>query len=135
MSLINSIEGIYSIVFTYLSIASGFSMTAFALISSSQYSRRLYRIQSRDNSKTMLHILVGRVRSAVIFFVFLMATIIGGSVIPWSEAMSIWRAVYNLGVLLMTLASFVLFARQVTAIAKFVIQSAKIDADETDHLT
>jgi hypothetical protein len=55
---------------TFLSITTGFTITALSIIATSNFATHLYRIEDeKDNSKTLLHILVGKFKRSTLLFV------------------------------------------------------------------
>lgn len=56
----------FEYIITFLSIAVGFNITALSIIANSAFSGRLYNIEdSKDNSRTLLHVLVSEFRTAI----------------------------------------------------------------------
>ena len=64
----------FDMILTILSVLLGFALTAISVIATSSYSVKLYNIEdSKDNSKTLLHILIDKFKS---FIYWSLATLI-----------------------------------------------------------
>lgn len=63
-------------IITFLSITTGFTITALSIIASSTFSKQLYSIEeAEDNSKTLLHTLVYQFKNSTLLFVATIALI------------------------------------------------------------
>ena len=55
---------------SFLSITTGFTITALSIIATSPFSKNLYKLEDKaDNSKTLLHVLVDKFKSATYIFI------------------------------------------------------------------
>lgn len=123
-------------IITFLSITIGFTITALSIIANSSFSKQLYsREDSKDNSKTLLHILVDHFKYSTflfvttiilifIYFFFIedeskceIFSILGNNIsIPIILKATIWYS---------TIWSFICFIMLINLFSKFVIKSAK----------
>lgn len=56
----------FSDIVTFISIATGFSITSLSIIATSTFSKNLYQKEdSKDRSKTLLHVLVGNFKNSI----------------------------------------------------------------------
>jgi hypothetical protein len=120
---------------TFLSISIGFNITALSIIATSPFAKRLYTIEDEnDNSKTLLHVLVGRVKSTTIIFVICLALILlysffGKNPFSW-EKMHIshftfyFRDIIRSLVWFSTIMSVTVFISLIYLFSSFVIKSA-----------
>lgn len=61
----------------FLTIATGFNITAFSIIANSPFSSKLHNIEDKnDNSKTLLHVLVNKFRNSTLLFLCTIALIL-----------------------------------------------------------
>ena len=64
-------------IVTFISINIGFCITALSIISNSSFSKKLYDIEdSKDNSKTLLHILINKFKEAMVLFIITVACVL-----------------------------------------------------------
>lgn len=60
----------FSSILTFLSIVSGFSITALSIIATSNFSKELYKIESEiNNSRTLLHELIDLFQNSTLLFI------------------------------------------------------------------
>jgi hypothetical protein len=60
----------FDTIASFLSITSGFTITALSIIATSPFSLSLYQLEDKkDNSRTLLHILVGEFRNSMYLFI------------------------------------------------------------------
>lgn len=60
----------FDVVATFLSITTGFTITALSIIATSPFSKKLYEQESKkNNSKTLLHELVDKFKISMILFI------------------------------------------------------------------
>lgn len=120
---------------TFLSITTGFTITALSIIATSSFANKLYQLEDEnDNSKTLLHNLVGKFKSATFLFIATIAIILFFSFLdkkPCSwEIMHIKSYGYIFPDLIkgivwyFTIISLFSFIRLLSLFAKFVIKSA-----------
>lgn len=65
----------------FISISIGFSVTALSVVATSNFSQVLYKKQSNQNNKTLLHELVDLFKTANLLFIFNIPLIFGYSLI------------------------------------------------------
>ncbi|MEN9548620.1 MAG: hypothetical protein RIR12_1211 [Bacteroidota bacterium] len=121
-------------ILTFLSVTIGFSITALSIIATSSFAKDLYKQEApKDNSKTLLHQLVGKFSNATIAFALAITLILIYSFIEPIELKSFefWQTKVSLKSILsgiiwyLTFLSIWLFIDLIKLFAKFVIQSAK----------
>jgi hypothetical protein len=67
----------FEYIITFLSIATGFNITAFSIFATSPFSGRLYTLEdANDNSRTLLHILVNKFTSSITLFLLTIGLIL-----------------------------------------------------------
>ena len=67
----------FDVVATFLSITTGFTITALSIIATSPFSKNLYEQESKvNNSKTLLHELVDKFKTSMILFIVTITLII-----------------------------------------------------------
>lgn len=67
----------FSDIVTFISIATGFSITSLSIIATSSFSRNLYLKENpKDRSQTLLHVLVGNFKNSIFFFTFTISLIL-----------------------------------------------------------
>lgn len=67
---LNLNDAAFNVVATFLSITTGFTITALSIIATSPFSKNLYDQESRkNNSKTLLHELVDKFKISMILFI------------------------------------------------------------------
>ncbi len=121
-------------IVTFLSITTGFSITALSIIANSTFSKQLYSIEDdKDNSKTLLHTLVDQFLNSTIIFVLTIAMILLyfflGKVGCW-QTLVILKYDLSFPILLkaiiwyLTLLSFWKFIALLQIFTKYVIKSA-----------
>src|SRR3989339_122143 len=77
MIFANPSDKAFSDIVTFISIATGFSITSLSIIAISNFSKNLYlKEDSKDNSKTLLHVLVGNFKNSIYFFTFTVSLIL-----------------------------------------------------------
>lgn len=120
---------------TFLSICIGFNITALSIIATSPFAKHLYKIEDEnDNSKTLLHVLVGRVKISTVIFVLCLSFILLHSFfgkIPFSwEEMHIshfnflFRDIIRSLVWFTSIVSLTVFVSLIYLFSSFVIKSA-----------
>lgn len=121
-------------ILTFLSITIGFSITALSIIANSSFAKELYQQEaSDDNSKTLLHQLVGKFERSTVCFVAVITLILVLFFIEPIDFMN--HRLYNLQISIksilgstvwfLTFLSVWLFIDLLKTFSKFVIQSAK----------
>jgi hypothetical protein len=123
---------VFDIIATFLSITIGFTITALSIIATSQFSKRLYKVESdKDNSKSLLHILVDSFKKSTIFFIGTIALIIFLGLFPENEMLSFYFLgtqydfinILKTTILIFTIISFLSFIDLFYTFSKFVIKS------------
>src|SRR5690606_3383428 len=67
----------FSDIVTFISIATGFSITSLSIIATSSFSKNLYLKEDiKDRSKTLLHVLVGNFKNSIFYFTFTVCLIL-----------------------------------------------------------
>lgn len=128
---IKETEILNSIV-TFLSITTGFTITALSIIATSRFSQILYSIESKgDNSKTLLHELIDKFKSATKIFLLTIALIL---IHPFTSLynsfqFNLYTFCINIGIIIkavvfsLTILSFYKFISLLLLFSSFVIKS------------
>ncbi len=128
---IKETEILNSIV-TFLSITTGFTITALSIIATSKFSQILYSMESEeDNSKTLLHELVDKFKSATKIFLITIALILLFPFVAIYDAYYFYLFSYCIEpsdiiksiVFSLTILSFYKFISLLILFSKFVIKS------------
>lgn len=121
-------------ILTFLSITTGFTITALSIIATSIFSKDLYKMEAPDdNSKTILHQLVDKFEKSTITFVSAIILILIFSLVEpinfkeWSFSNTVisLKTVLSGLIWFLTFRSIWLFIVLIKMFSKFVIQSAK----------
>lgn len=121
-------------IITFLSIISGFCITALSIISTSNFAKELYKLEDeRNNSKTLLHNLIDTFRngilSSTVAIVLILLSFYFSNVefckIEFLKTYISFKTVIIGGIWYFTVVSIIIFIRLVFLFSKFVIQSAK----------
>jgi len=121
-------------ILTFLSIITGFTITALSIIATSNFSKDLYKKEAPDdNSKTILHQLVAKFEKSTITFVSAIILILIFSLVEpinfkeWSFSNTVisLKTVLSGLIWFLTFRSIWLFIVLLKMFSKFVIQSAK----------
>lgn len=121
-------------ILTFLSITTGFTITALSIISTSNFSKDLYKKEApNDNSKSLLHQLVGKFEKSTLTFSSAIILILIYSLIEPAtiKEYSFFKTVISFKTILsgliwfLTFWSIWLFLELIKMFSKFVIQSAK----------
>jgi len=129
--------GAFDTISTFLSISTGFSITALSIIATSSFSKNLYQLEDKkDNSKTLLHVLVNQFKLSALIFIVTIGLILLFKFIPIKEDCIFTDCIFtiksykvSLDILLkstiwyMTLISFYEFIKLFKTFSKFVIKS------------
>lgn len=71
LTLTNANDKAFSDIVTFVSITTGFSVTALSIIATSDFSKSLYQKEVKgDNSQTLLHQLVNNFKTSIFIFTF-----------------------------------------------------------------
>lgn len=121
-------------ILTFLSITIGFSITGLSIIATSKFSKDLYKQEdASDNSKTLLHQLIGKFEKAIITFTASIVLILIFSFIApveckqihfWNTKVSL-KSILSSVIWVLTFISIWNFTDLLKLFSKFVIQSAK----------
>ncbi len=124
----------FEYILTFLSVTIGFTITALSIIANSKFSKDLYKKEAPDdNSKTLLHQLVGKFEKSVITFVLIIILILIFSFTKpveifcfdfWNTQIS-FKSLLSSIIWLLTFLSIYYFIDLLKLFSKFVIQSAK----------
>lgn len=119
-------------IVTFLSITTGFTITALSIIATSKFSQKLYSIESEeDNSKTLLHELVDKFKSATKIFLITIALILIFPFVSLYDSNNFYLLTYCIEpshiiksmVFSLTILSFYKFVSLLILFSKFVIKS------------
>lgn len=123
----------FDTVSIFLSITIGFTITALSIIANSAFSKYLYSLEDeKNNSKTLLHLLIGQFKISTVIFTITIGLILIYKFIPTpgDTLFSIKSYPISLSILIkatiwyMTLVSFIAFLQLFETFSKFVIKSA-----------
>ena len=121
-------------IITFLSIITGFCITALSIISTSNFAKELYKLEDpKDNSKTLLHNLIDTFRNCIlsssITIVLILATFYFSNIvfcrIEFLKTFISVKTVIVGGIWYFTIVAIIIFIKLVFLFSKFVIQSAK----------
>ncbi len=121
-------------ILTFLSVTTGFTMTALSIIATSNFSKDLYKKEAPDdNSKSLLHQLVGKFEESTLTFVAAIVLILLYSFIEpatikeWSFFNTVisFKTILSGLIWFLTFWSIWLFLGLLKMFSKFIIQSAK----------
>lgn len=125
----------FDVIATFLSITTGFTITALSIIATSPFSKNLYNQESKkDNSKTLLHELVDDFKISMLLFIITISLIILSNLYP--ENYICEKFAYNkisiaiieiikLTVLCFSICSLISFLILFNTFSKFVVKSGK----------
>jgi len=122
----------FSDIVTFISISTGFCVTALSIIATSDFSKSLYQKEVKgDNSKTLLHQLVGSFKYSVFIFTATICIILLYKLIdPKTCILHIlnkpfdWVKIFVSFIWYLTSVSIIRFIILVKLFAQFVIKSA-----------
>lgn len=121
-------------ILTFLSIVTGFAITGMSIIASSSFSKELYKMEvPNDNSKTLLHTLVGKFQNLTIIcllaiccilsYTFLKPYDIGGFAF-YETCISLKRVLSSV-IWVATMLAVISFLGLISDFSAFIIQSSK----------
>lgn len=123
----------FDIVGTFLSITTGFTITALSIIATSPFSQKLYNLESKkNNSKTLLHELVGMFKTSMILFTITISLILFFNLFPEKYSATIFHVFKNKTttieilkstILYFSISSLISFVILFNTFSKFVIKS------------
>ena len=125
----------FDVVGTFLSITTGFTITALSIIATSPFSKNLYEQESKkNNSKTLLHELVDKFKISMKLFIVTICFItflnlfaddyLSKSIIIFENKITTIEVLKST-ILYLTILSLVSFIDLFNAFSKFVIKSGK----------
>lgn len=121
-------------ILTFLSVTTGFTITALSIIATSNFSKDLYKKEAPDdNSKSLLHQLVGKFEkstltfASAIFLILIYSLIEPAQIKEWSllNTSISFKTLLSGLIWFLTFWSIWLFLDLLKMFSKFVIQSAK----------
>lgn len=130
----------FDTIATFLSITIGFTITALSIIATSSFSKHLYSLEDdKDNSRTLLHILISEFKISTVIFICTIGLILIFQFFTISNNVLFYAKSYpiSFNVLLksiigyMTIVSFIYFFRLFDKFSKFVLQSAKNNKEKS----
>ncbi|MEX0720298.1 MAG: hypothetical protein WD059_06495 [Balneolaceae bacterium] len=125
-------DGAFDSILTFLSIITGFSITALSIIASSDFSKNLYlKESSKNNSLTLLHELVYLFRKSTLIFISGIMLILFYEFLPTlDEEIAILGAkeisissILKAVIWFITGVSFMVFINLLLTFSKFIIRS------------
>lgn len=125
----------FDTIATFLSITIGFTITALSIIATSSFSKELYKTEDeKDNSKTLLHVLINLFKTSTFVFIATIGLILAYKFIPTPKTVEPTFLIksYPITFLILlksviwclTIISFYFFIRLFETFAKFVIKTA-----------
>ena len=124
----------FDVIATFLSITTGFTITALSIVATSPFSKQLYSVETEsDNSKTLLHELVSKFRTSTYLFISAIGLIIIHNFLPIEFTGKTFRVMessfstvelLNSVILYFTILCFYAFAVLFHTFAKFVTKTA-----------
>ncbi len=115
-------------ILNFLSIATGFTITALSIIATSSFSKKLHMIESKsNNSLTLLHLLVFKFRRSVVVFMLTIFLILVFEFIPKGEILNIGCGLTISSMLkgmiwYFTIVSWIIFLSLFLTFVKFIIK-------------
>lgn len=125
----------FDVIATFLSITTGFTITALSIIATSPFSKNLYNQESRkNNSKTLLHELVDNFKTSMIFFISTIILITILNLFPEKYTFYFFK-IFSLKftpfeilksiILYLSILSLISFFTLFNSFSKFVVKSGK----------
>lgn len=125
----------FDIIATFLSITIGFTITALSIIATSSFSKELYKTENKkDNSKTLLHVLINLFKTSTFIFISTIGLILVYKFFPASENVKpmffiksypiTFLVLLKSTIWCLTIISFYFFTKLIENFAKFVIKTA-----------
>jgi hypothetical protein len=125
----------FDVIATFLSITTGFTITALSIIATSPFSKNLYNQESKnDNSKTLLHELVDNFKVSMTFFMVTISLITYINLFPEKYIFEKFEIIkFSLSVseflkstiLYFSILSLISFITLFNTFSKFVVKSGK----------
>ncbi len=130
-----TIEGsVFSDAVTFLSITIGFGITSLSIIATSKFSNTLYGLEDeRNNSRTLLHVLVDQFKNSIILFTAAVAVTFFYYILDKNCSDCIMYPTQQLNtisflktlIIYLLILSFIVFIRLIVLFSRFVIKSAR----------
>lgn len=125
----------FDTIATFLSITIGFTITALSIIATSSFSKELYETEDeKDNSKTLLHVLINLFKTSSFIFITTIGLILVYKFFPTiktAEATFFIKSypitffvILKASIWCLTIISFYYFIRLFETFSKFVIKTA-----------
>lgn len=125
----------FDVVATFLSITTGFTITALSIIATSPFSKNLYEQESKkNNSKTLLHELVDKFKISMLLFIVTISFIIYLNLFNdnyVAKSITIFKntttiiVIVKSTILYLSILSLISFILLFNTFSKFVIKSGK----------
>ena len=121
-------------ILTFLSVSTGFTITALSLIATSQFSKNLYQLESNtDNSKTLLHELVDKflfftktnISTILLILIYFFTEPVEDIHINIYHINASFKSLLSGLIWFLTFWSFWAFLQLLILFGKFIIQEAK----------
>lgn len=126
----------FDVVATFLSITTGFTITALSIMTTSPFSRNLYEKESaKNNSKTLFHELVDKFRRSMLLFIVTISFIIllnlfkedyTSTILTFCKTKFILIEVLKTTILYFSILSLISFVILFNTFSKFVVKSGSI---------
>lgn len=125
----------FDTVATFLSITIGFTITALSIIATSSFSKELYKTEDeKDNSKTLLHVLINLFKTSTLIFISTIGLILIYKFFPTSKTAEptffiksypiTFFVILKPLIWCLTIILFYYFIRLFETFSKFVIKTA-----------
>lgn len=135
----------FDTVATFLSITIGFTITALSIIATSSFSKDLYKTEDdKDNSKTLLHVLINLFQTSTFIFILTVGLILLYKFLPTEEPLQpkVFIKSYPISVFVilkatiwcLTILSVYYFIQLFETFAKFVIKTATHNENKNHSL-
>lgn len=125
----------FDVIANFLSITTGFTITALSIIATSPFSKNLYNQESiKNNSKTLLHVLVDNFKTSMFFFIITIGLITVLNLYPENYTFKTFEfdkikytadEILKSTILYFSLLSLISFILLFNTFSKFVVKSGK----------
>ena len=125
----------FDTISSFLSITTGFTITALSIVATSPFSLSLYQLEDeKDNSKTLLHKLVDRFKNSMYLFIFTITVIMIYKFFQLSSNVLFFLRCYPISlagicksiIWYSTSLSIISFVNLFIVFSKFIVKSASI---------
>lgn len=122
----------FNSILTFLSITTGFTITALSIIATSSFSKKLFQKESlKNNSKTLLHELVDLFKNSTVLFIVTIVLILFYQFLPSCNKTLFKICIYNISyeslikstIWYSTILSFYNFINLLFTFSQFIIRS------------